>query len=141
MHGCNLVVCRRVSDWGCQQALHCATLHLAGELVPLSERAELKSASFAALLQADVKAAGQEAAIVRSHEASGPARQILPDDSFHTEDTVRGAFYACSQKAQHRHRQRKDSSLRNLVTSDGQRIAFSAAARRNISKDVVHSIR
>ena len=78
---------------------------------------------------------------MRSHEASGPARQILPDDSFLTEDTVRDAFEACSQKAQHRHRQRKDKSLRNLVTADGQRITFSAAARRNISKDVVHFIR
>lgn len=78
---------------------------------------------------------------MRSHEASGPARQILPDDSFLTADTVRGAFYACSQKAQHRHRQRKDSSLRKLVTADSQRITFSVAARNNISKDVVHLIR
>ena len=141
-----LQVCFGAALWSLVRSVEPAiiaqcTLHLANELVPLSEPAALKSASFAALPQADVKAAGQEAAIVRSHEASGPARQILPDDSFLTEDTVRDAFYACSQKAQHRHRQRKDSSLRKLVTADGQHIIFSAAARNTISKDTVHLIR
>jgi hypothetical protein len=78
---------------------------------------------------------------VRSHEASGPARQIVPDDSFQMEATVRDAFFDCSQRAQQRNRQRKATSMRGLVTTNGQNITFSAAARRNVSEDILQMIR
>ena len=76
-----------------------------------------------------MEALRKQARIVGAHEARGPARQILPDDNFLQSLSVRDAFHDCSQKAAARNTKRKASSLRGLVTANGQRVEFDRAGR------------
>ena len=75
------------------------------------------------------------------HEAQGPARQIVPDDHWRTDLSVRDAYQECSQRARARNAQRKLNSLRGLVTGDGQAVEFTETARQQLPPQALQAIR
>ncbi len=81
------------------------------------------------------------ARIVGSHQAQGPAKQILPDSNFLTDKPLQHAFVECSQRARTRNAHRKANSLRALMTRAGGRLEFSRAARQAVTPAVLQLIR
>lgn len=81
------------------------------------------------------------ARIIRSHQAVGPAKQILPDSAFLVKQPLQQVFQQCTRVANERNANRKATSLKGLVTSDGRRVEFSREARDMIPKAVEQLIR
>ena len=92
-------------------------------------------------LQEQLNKLSKAARIVGSHEARGPAKQILPDSSFRSTLPLQQAFVECAQRARTRNANRKARSMRGLVTHDGALVEFSGAARNAISPAVLQKIR
>ena len=92
-------------------------------------------------LQARLHNLTRAAHIVGSHEAQGPAKQILPDSNFLSVQPLRQAFVDCSQRARTRNAHRKANSLRALVTTSGRRVGFTREGREAISLAVLQMIR
>lgn len=91
--------------------------------------------------QAQLKELAKEARIIGSHEAQGPAKQILPDSHFINESPLRQTVADCAQTARSRSAKRKVNSLTGLITHSGAHVRFSSASREAISPTVLQMIR
>ena len=95
----------------------------------------------ALLAQVRLRDLTNQAQIVGSHEARGPAKQILPDSAFLVKQPLHFVFQYCSQVAARRNFDRKASSMRKLITATGHPLQFTKGVRQNLSADLVHLIR
>lgn len=92
-------------------------------------------------LQEQLNKLSKAARIIGSHEARGPAKQILPDSSFLSTLPLQQAFVECAQRARARNVNRKASSMKALVTHNRARVKFTGAARNTISPALLQLIR
>lgn len=79
--------------------------------------------------------------ILRSHQAEGPAKQIMPDSAFLVNQPLQLAYQLCTRDAIGKSASRRVSSLGGLVTWNKRHTEFSQEARDLIPADVVQLIR